>query len=53
MPKAKWMSNYDYKKYEKCIQDLKNKKGINRYAVCMDSIKHSRRVRERAIKRLK
>ena len=51
-PRARFMSDEDYKRYERCLNDLKNKKGINRYAVCMASIKRGKRVREKVSKRL-
>lgn len=53
MPKAKWMTATDYKKFEECLEDLSGKKGINRYAVCMASVKKGHEKRKRVLKRLK
>ena len=52
-PRAKWMSDAQFERYERCLDHLKNKKGINRYAVCAASIKKSEKNRKRAISKLK
>jgi hypothetical protein len=51
-PRADFMSDRDYEAYESCLNDLKGKKGINKYAVCMASIKKGKRVREKVSERL-
>lgn len=53
MPRAKWMTDTDYKKFEDCLEDLKGKQGIDRYAVCMNSVKKGHEQRKRVLKRLK
>lgn len=51
-PKADWMSDSDYAAFERCLGDIGNKKGVNKYAVCMASIKKGKRVKEKVSKRL-
>ena len=52
-PRADWMNDDDYADYERCLGDIGNKKGVNKYAVCMDSIKKRKeRIKREALKRL-
>ena len=52
-PKAHWMNDDDLKAYDRCLKDLESKKGINKYAVCMASIKKAKQERkEKVLKRL-
>lgn len=53
MPRMSWMSDAEYEAYERCLEKLKNKPGINRYAVCMASIKEKHeRLKKKALNRL-
>jgi len=53
MPRADWMSDRDYAAFERCLNHLENKKGINKYAVCNDSIKdRKKRIKEKVSARL-
>ena len=52
MPKAKWMSSGDFAAYERCLKHLKNKKGINKYAVCASSIKKGKKHANEAMRRV-
>jgi len=52
-PRADWMSDSDYDAYERCLGDIGNKRGVNKYAVCSASIKKRKeRVKREALKRL-
>jgi hypothetical protein len=51
MPRAEWMSDYDYKKFEECLKDFKGKG--NKYAICSASIKKRKEsVKREALRRL-
>ena len=43
MPRAKWMSDAQFRSYERCLKHLEGKKGINRFAACTASIKKRRK----------
>lgn len=50
MPRASWMSDSDYSRFERCLKDFKG--DGNKYAICMSSIKKKKKntsnwVRER------
>lgn len=50
-PRAAWMTQSDYEKYEDCVNDFKGKG--NKFAVCMASIKErKKKIREEVSKRL-
>ena len=53
MPRADWMSDRDYAAFERCLEDVGNKKDINKYAVCSASIKDRKeRIKTKVSKRL-
>ena len=37
MPRAEWMSDSDYKRFERCVKNFQGEG--NKYAICMSSIK--------------
>lgn len=46
MPRAEWMTDRDFEKFERCVEDLKRKQGdkkINIYAVCRAAIKKGKK----------
>ena len=51
-PRADFMSDRDYAAFERCLGDVGNKEGVNRYVVCMASIKKGKRVRKKVSERL-
>jgi hypothetical protein len=39
MPRAKWMSDKQYRAFERCVAKLKPKKGKRAYPICMAAVK--------------